>query len=332
MADKIKKPKEKVESANLKKTRISNLIIAIVVVMLVMAIAIFMMKKDNSQEDVAAIVNGEIITISELNKAFDSLPQQYVGTVSKTSLLNQIIQLKVFYQEAQKQGLTVSNEEARQQFQLAKLSSGLTEEQFSANLAAQNLTEEELIEQYAKQSTIQKFIDENFLSKIQISDEEIENYYSGSIAEFKVDEGVTVKHILIGDENLTAEEKDEKAKELLPQITVKNFCDFVRDYSADKASISSCGEYTFTPSDSLVEEFKQFSFKQPIGKIGTVKTQFGTHIIWTVKKSPARTLTLEEVREPIINFLKSQKGREQYNDFYLEVSKDSKIEIKFKET
>ncbi len=324
IAKKEEKPKE---------IKISKRVFIGSIVFLTIAVFAFILivAQRDSQEDVVAIVNGEIITLSELEKSFDSLPQQYQGTVTKADLLNQIVQTKVFYQEAEKKGLLVSNEEARQQFQIAKLSSGLTEEQFSASLVAQGITEEELISQYGKQITVQKFIDENLLKKIKIKDEEVESYYSNNPDKFKVGESVTIKHILIGDENLTAEEKDKKAIKLLPKITKNNFCDFVEDYSTDTASISSCGEYIFTQADPLVEEFKQFSFNQQAGKIGTVKTEFGTHIIWTVKKIPPRTLPLDEVREQIRNFLKTENGKQQYNSFYEEISKGSKIEIKFNE-
>jgi len=288
--------------------------------------------QSNSLEDVAAIVNGEIITVTELNEAFDSLPQQVVGSISKETFLYQLIQTKVFYQKAEKQGLVVSKEEASQKFQQAILSSGLTEEQLSANLLAQGTTEEELINQYKIDLTIQKFIEENLLNKIQVSDEEIQKYYDNNPEQFLVDERVVVRHILIGNEDLTPEEQDAKAEELLPQLTEDNFCEFVNDFSTDTASLPTCGEYTFTPKDAYVEEFKKLSFEQDVGDIGIVRTQFGPHIIWTVEKTPAQTLALEDVRYQVSEFVKSQKVEEQFEGFYQDVSKDSEIEIIFLET
>lgn len=326
--NKAKSPEEEKITKEIKISK--NFFVALIIILVIGVFVFIVMQKQNSQKDTAAVVNGEIITLTELNKAYDSLPPQYAGTVTKTSLLNQIIQTKVFYQKAEKQGLVISNEEANQQLQLAKLSSGLSEEEFFARLA-EGTTESELVDQYTKQLTIQKFIDENLLNKIQISDEEVESYYSNNPEEFKMYDQVAVRHILIGNPELSSEEQDKKTKELLPQLTQSNFCEFVDKFSTDTASIPMCGEYKFTQSDAFVEEFKKLSFEQAAGEMGIVRTQFGSHIIWTVEKIPARTLTLDEVSEQIRSFLKTEKGRKQYESFYEEVSKDSKIEIRFKE-
>jgi len=323
---KPKHKKKKPGEFQISKNLVFGSILGIAIV--VVAFVVFQ-GQSNSQEDVAAIVNGEVISVTELNKAFDSLPQQFVGSISKESLLNQLIQTKVFYQEAEKQGLVVDYEEANQQFQLAKDSSGLTEEQFSANLLAEGITKEELIDQYVKELTIRRFIEENLIKKIQVSDEEKQDYYDNNLEKFQVDEVVVVKHILIGNEDLTPEEQDTKAEELLTQLTEDNFCEFVNDFSTDTASLPTCGEYTFTPKDAYVEEFKKLSFEQDIGDMGIVRTQFGPHIIWTVEKTPAETLPLDEISDQISNFLKNQKGEEQFEGFYQDVSKDSEIEIIF---
>src|SRR3990167_4502528 len=195
-------------------------------------------------KNVAAVVNGEVITISDLDKAYESLPAQYKLVIDKESLLEQFIQAKIFYLEAQKQGLIVS-------------------------------------------------------------EEEIKKYYNDNIDSFKVDEQVVVSHILITDINSTKEQKNEKAKELLKEITKDNFCDYVTNYSDDPGSIQICGEYTFSKNDPFVQEFKDFSFKQKVGDIGVVDTQFGTHIIWTKEKNPAKTFSFNEVKEKILEFLKT---------------------------
>src|SRR3989338_6758202 len=296
-----------------------RLVLSVVVVLAVVVGIVIILNQNSNQEDVAAIVNGEVITITELNEAFDSLPSEYAGRISKTDLLNQIVQTKVIYQKAEKQGLVMSEEEVRQQFQFAKISSGLTDEQFLAGLEAQGVTEEEFIADYTKQLTLQKFIDENLLSKIKVSDEEINEYYTTNSEQFKTGEQVRVKHILIGNSDMTEKEQNEKAKKLLNIVNKNNFCEYVEEHSTDTASVPTCGEYTFTRDDSFVEEFKKLSFEQKAGDIGTVQTQFGTHIIWTVERIPSKALALGEVKDNIIDYLKIQKGQEQYEDFYEDI-------------
>lgn len=307
------------------------LLVAGIVVIVLVAGFLFYQSYDFSNAEVAAVVNGEVITMDELNKAYDTLPAQYNGVVTKEKLLEQLVQAKVIFQEAEDEGITVTNEEAKQQFEAMKLSAGVTEEQFAASLQAQGVTEEQLVEQYGKQLTIQKYLDVKLLNNIQVSEEEVATYYSENPEKFQKKESVVVRHILIGDENKTAEENHVEAARILKELTKENFCEKVKEYTTDVASAETCGEYAFTKSDPLVPEFIELSFKQNKGAMGIADTQFGSHIIWTVDKLLARTVSLEESRKQIEEFLKAEKAKTEYEGFYQTLAADQKIELKFKE-
>ena len=314
------------------KNNINYSVFFIIALIVIAGIIFFILKQKSMVDDSEiAVINGKVIMLSELNKLYSSMPSEYKATVTKKNLLSQLIESEVLYQEAQKDGVTVNKEEAENYILLAKTSSGLTEEQFAEKLKEQQTTEEELKQQYAKQLTIKAFLNKNLIEKVLISDSEIKKYYSDNKEQFKVGEQVTVRHILIGDKDLSLEQQEEKAKSLLPKITKDNFCDFVKEYSTDTASIEKCGEYTFTKDDPLAQEFKDFSFKQSSGKIGTVKTDFGVHIILTIKKIPSKTIPLKEAAEKIRETLKLQKAKDGYKQFYEELAQKSNIEIKYNE-
>lgn len=278
-------------------------------------------------EEVVAKVNGETITLSELNRIYDSIPAQQKAETTKEEILQGIIQLKVIYQEAKKEGLSVTKEEADENLNSLLLSAGMTKDQFLQNLAQQNLDEDEFIKSYIEQLTAQRLINETVLQNIEVSDAEVSEYYLENVEQFAKGEQVVVKHILIGNDTLSKEEKESKAKNLLKKVNKENFCDYVNKYSTDTASVSTCGEYTFGKEDPYVEEFKDLAFSQKAGQIGTANTQFGTHIIWTVKKLPPGTTPLAEVSEQIKEFLKAQKAKEDYDKFYKNLETNSKIKI-----
>ena len=99
-------------------------------------------------EDIAAKVNGEKITLSELNEIYDSLPEQQKSVMSKEDVLDQLVQLKVIYQEAKKEGLSVTEEEASEGLNLLLVSAGMTREQFLQGLSQQGVREEDFIKKY----------------------------------------------------------------------------------------------------------------------------------------------------------------------------------------
>lgn len=282
-----------------------------------------------SPDSVAAIVNGEEIKVGELNAAYDSLPPEYKSVLDKSDLLEQLVQTKVIYQEAVKQGIVVDENSAKLEFEKMKLQSGLTDEQVEANLANQGINEKDLLEQYTKQMIIQKFVEEKFLNEIKFGDEEIKKFYDSHFDQFKEGEKVEVKHILIGDGGLNMEQRKEKAESLLKEVNPSNFCDFVKKYSTDSGSVANCGQYTFGKEDPLVEGFKLLAFAQNEGEIGIADTEFGSHIILTVKKIPPRTIKLSEAGKDIENVLRAEKGKAEFQKFYEELSRDSVIEIKF---
>ena len=206
-------------------------------------------------------------------------------------------------------------------------SAGITRESFIQNLDQQGISEEDFIKSFIEQMTAEKLINKSLLQNIDVSDKEASDYYLENVAQFQKGEQVTVKHVLIGDANLTVSEKESKAKELLKKINTKNFCEYVTKYSTDTASLPNCGEYTFGKDDPYVEEFKNLAFSQEVSEIGTANTQFGTHIIWTVKKLPPGTLPFNEVSVQIKEFLRSDKAKQNYDIFYQELKAKSKIKV-----
>lgn len=303
------------------------------VIVVIVAVALFFYFQQPVQEvkPIVATVNSQPITLNELNSLYASMPPQYQAALDKKAILDKMIESEVLYQEAVKQGIIAEPIEAKAYLLRAKLLSGMSQEEFEQRLAQQNLTEEELLKKYEKQLSIEKFLNQTLFATLQITEEELKDYYNDNKDEFKKGEQVTVRHILVGDNDLTTEQQREKAAQLLTKIAKDNFCDYVKDYSKDTPSIPNCGEYTFEKTEAYVEEFKDLAFKQKAGDIGTVDTLFGTHILWTVKRTPGKTLSFGEVKEDIQKKLLAQKSQKAYVPFYQDLYDRSNVKITFEQ-
>lgn len=93
-----------------------------------------------------------------------------------------------------------------------------------------------------------------------------------------------VRHILLSADanNKAAIDKAQKKADSLVKILNKsNFAEYVTKFSDDKGSVPTGGvfENIREGDGKLVPEFEKFAIDQPVGKIGTVKTQYGIHII-----------------------------------------------------
>ncbi len=90
-----------------------------------------------------------------------------------------------------------------------------------------------------------------------------------------------VRHILI---KVDANRPDEVAKALVDSIinvieTNDNFVEMVGKMTEDPGSIASNGEYKWFAEGRMVPEFNDASFNGEIGKLQTVKTTYGYHIV-----------------------------------------------------
>jgi len=96
------------------------------------------------------------------------------------------------------------------------------------------------------------------------------------------------RHILLATNGATDEKvfaaKQKQADSLMKLINKDNFAEFVTRYSDDKGSVPQGGEIDNFIEADMVPEFGNFCATEPIGKIGSVKTQYGIHIIEVLER------------------------------------------------
>jgi len=78
------------------------------------------------------------------------------------------------------------------------------------------------------------------------------------------------------------------------------FPEIVTAMSSDNGSIENGGRYDWYPYNQMVEEFRDFTFENPTGDIGIVKTRFGYHIIEVEgQKNPQKAFKIATITKEI---------------------------------
>jgi peptidyl-prolyl cis-trans isomerase D len=145
------------------------------------------------------------------------------------------------------------------------------------------------------------------------------------------------RHILIAtnqskDKKLIAQ-KQKIADSLVKLITKDNFAEYVTKFSEDKGSIPTGGLIDNFIEADMVPEFASFCATKPIGFIGTVKSDYGIHIIEVLERDATTFPLLASVQK---TFKASQetidrKDSEVYSLLYeLESKMSKKTELKAK--
>lgn len=181
-ADSNKRVKKK-KTKKIKKSTIKK-IIAVIVLIAVLAVVLYFAFRTLKPEKTIAEVKGEIITKHELEQQYEQLPEQYKLFITKDDFLDQMINVKLLLQEAEKQAIVVSEAEIEQELDNLKKEAP-TEEAFENLLKQRNIEIPQLKKQLGEQLTINKLLNEIVFSKIEISDSQINDYYNNNKDYFK---------------------------------------------------------------------------------------------------------------------------------------------------
>ncbi len=210
--------------------------------------------------DYVAKVDGEKILQTELD---DALREQYGTEVLETIITNKIVEL-----EAKKEGVSVSEDSIQEEYEeLAESYGG--EESLQAALEENGLTEQSVKDNIRMYQLTKNVI----ATSIDISDEEVAQYFEDNKDSYGQKEEVVASHILLEDE--------ATAKNVLAKIKAgEDFADLAKTYSIDTTTNEAGGEIGYISRGQMEEQFEEVAFGLEKGSISDiVQTSEGYHIL-----------------------------------------------------
>ena len=162
--------------------------------------------KSQVADRIVAVVNGEIITLFDLNRRFEPIMRQVEGrTLSaadedrlkamKRQLLDRMIVDILFMQEAERLGLKASDVDVEDQIRAVLQDNRLTEDQFREQLAQEGITRAQYVSELRKEMTVNRLISTMVHNKIAVSDDEVNEYFKANMR--RLGSGRTVELQLI---------------------------------------------------------------------------------------------------------------------------------------
>jgi peptidyl-prolyl cis-trans isomerase C len=283
----------------------------------------------DTEPTVLAKVDGEPILQSDVDFVMENFVLSQLGPDQKLSdeqkqqieqnIMNQLITQKLLMQTAEDAQITIDDAMVEQQVQ------GATQQM-------PDVAPERLKEVIETNMTIQKLLQQEIIAKIEISEEEAQQYYEERKDQFKEPQQVKASHILVQVEpDATEEEKQaarQKAEELLSEVQAgKNFAD-VAEAESDCPSSERGGDLGYFPRGSMVKPFEDVAFALEEGETSdVVETQFGYHIIQLTGKKTEHQASFDEVAEDVNKTLQQQKQSTAINEWITELREKTNIEI-----
>jgi peptidyl-prolyl cis-trans isomerase C len=194
-----------------------------------------------------------------------------------------------------------------------------------------NLTEASIKEKLERDLTLKKLIDDEVAPGVKLSDIEIRAFYDNNPEAFKQPERVKASHILIKvDPQADASQKAEAKKKIdLVQAKLQKGEDFgalAKEYS-DGPSGPEGGDLGYFTRGQMVKPFEDAAFAMKPGEVsGVVETKFGYHLIKVTDRKPETTMSYDEVKARLEEFLKQRKIQEEINVYVKRLEEKAKIE------
>jgi parvulin-like peptidyl-prolyl isomerase len=274
---------------------------------------------------VLAAVNDEAVTVGEFQKEMkqdsENSPSPQDPDALKTlkrDLLQQLIDRKLFLQEAKRLKLSVSDDELSQVSN--QIRGDYTPEDFQELLKSKDLSQATWESGLKEKLLIQKI--QTYATTgpaVEITMEEAKEYYDANRARFIVKESVHVRQIVVS--------KEEEAKAIEQEL--QNGADFATLASSKSLGPEKeqGGDLGFVTRDNLPEEF-DLIFSIGIDKISpVVKSPYGYHIFKVEERRSGRQETFVESIEMIKAVLLQVKQEQRFSDWIADLRHRSDIKI-----
>jgi parvulin-like peptidyl-prolyl isomerase len=175
-----------------------------------------------------------------------------------------------------------------------------------------------------KEYLINKLLERVYSERIQISDQEIESYYTKNRELFEVKEDeARVLHI----STKTKAEADFALQEIKAG---KAFDKVAKERSIDVFRENG-GDMGFIRRSDVIPEVARVCFNLPEnGESPVFQSSYGYHIVRVLKKYRASEIKrLEDVKSDIVRRLRIEKERNAYYDYLVQIQNKSKVFIEF---
>jgi Parvulin-like peptidyl-prolyl isomerase len=311
----------------------------------------FLSCKKSPPANVAALVNNRPITYEELEKQYRlqfysqaNRPSDDQVLIQKLEVLRILIDNEVMLQRAEKLGLMATDSDVEAKFN--EMKAPYTQEEFQKQLDARKMTVDDLKAQLRRELSIQKLMNKEITSHINITDNDITEFYNANKAAFNLAEAqVHLAQILVTphpDPNVRnlkndKAQNDEQAQKKIQMIAGRiqqgeDFALLAQNYSEDPNTAPNGGDLGFISESQLEQanaELRKLVMSLQPGQCSRpIKTQEGYRILKVISKEPAgqRELNDPRVRQSVREQLLNRKDQLLKAAYYEVARNEAKVQ------
>lgn len=269
-------------------------------------------KFDKQQYEAVLKEKGKTPTGFEAEIRQAVLIQQLSDTYTQNGYIAKVVAENLIRLNEQQRVVAVADIDASAMAKQVKLADNAVSDYYAKNAQEFQLPERVNVDYVV-------FSVDSLLPQIAVSDDEVKQYYEDHQQEFGTQEQREAAHILIAVSKQASDADKQaakaKAEKILQQIkqTPSKFAALAKQYSQDPGSASKGGDLGTFGRGAMVKPFEDSVFSLKVGEVSpVVQTDFGYHIIKLLAVKPAKTQSLSEVRNLIVQRLKLQHANDKF--------------------
>jgi peptidyl-prolyl cis-trans isomerase SurA len=302
---------------------------------------------DTVVEEIIARVNNKIITRTEMQRNRDQAlrdlreqnqtPDEARVAEIEKNLLRDLIDQQLLVQKGDDLGLSVDTDLVKRMDDLRKEMNLDSMEALEKAAQQQGVSFEDFKQNLRNGILTQKVIQSEVGSHINVSPEDIKQFYEQHRAEMEQPEQVRLSEILIAPEAKSGEEPtpealaaaQQKANEALAALKGgKTFNEIAQKYSSGPTA-SQGGDLGFFKRGSLAKELENKTFAMKAGELtDVIRTKQGFVILRVNEHQPAGVPPLKSVEPRINEQLYYQKLQPALRTYLTKLREDAFIDIK----
>jgi peptidyl-prolyl cis-trans isomerase SurA len=292
---------------------------------------------------VVATVDDEVITLSELQEAMELFLHQIGQTQERTPseqekkalerrVLEDMIDKKLLEDHAKETGVKATEEEIDRAVEDVLSRAGLSQDQLQEALKRDGIPKEEYRDQIRNQIVKAKVIHQEVRNRVDIKDVDIEGYYLDHKEQFRTEEGVELRHILLLiPKNAQPADVEAVYREALrirgELLSGMKFEDAAAKYSKDP-SASQGGWLGFFGKGALSPEMEKFVWGLKQGEVSEpVQSSQGFHLVRVEERTTGEIRPLDKVRDSIREKLYEESAEREFEEWRKELRKNAHIEV-----
>ncbi len=296
---------------------------------------------------VAATVNGDVVTLRELERTAGPAleranlltpgPERDLARVAALrAAFDLVVADRLFAQQVKKLNLQINEAQVDAQVEAIKEQNEFTDADLDQALEAQGFTRETFRERLRSQLQNFAVLQHKIGGLVNVSDQELENYYRTHPQEFQGEEEVKLRHVFLpipeGASPAEVRRVEADGERVLARLRAgEDFAKVAREVSRGP-SAQSGGDLGWLKRGTFQKVLEDAAFSLKPGQISSlVRAGPGLHVLQVLEKRQAEGRPFADVKEIIRDRLISEQADRYREQYVAELRREAVIEVRIPE-